>query len=140
MKSLHTDLKIIYNLLLQEKYQKKQNYETASSVNRYCLKLTVNAILYWWLNLFQRVVSSRVRARANIFIGAYVHLFCRLWIILGVLVKNLNSIIGSKFIKSISEIHIFYFSIKFAGSQVVLDLNRCTEKVLSLITFTYNVV
>ena len=44
IKSLHTNLKIIYNLLLQEKYQEK-NYETARSVNRDCLKLTDNAIL-----------------------------------------------------------------------------------------------
>ena len=66
----------------------KKNYETARSVNRHCLKLTDNAILYWWLNLFERVVSSRVRARANIFIGACVYLFCRLCIILGVLVKT----------------------------------------------------
>ena len=64
--------------------------------------------------------------------------------------QNLNSIIVSKFIQSISEIHIhvFYFSVKFLhnvcwflGSvrikQVYPDI---TEKVLSLITFTYNVV
>ena len=95
------------------------------------MKITDNAILYWWLNLFQRVVSSRVRARANICIGAYVHLFCRLWIILGrCFCQNLNSIIVSKFIQSISEIHRFYFSVKFAGSQVVLDLNRCTLIIL----------
>ena len=67
--------------------KKKKKYETA--VTRHCFKLTDNTILYWWLNLFQRVFSLRVRARANIFIGAYAfHLFCRLCIILGVLVKT----------------------------------------------------